>query len=318
MREKISLRNTHIITEDAPGSSKLVQNLERLQIEFKIANATNLARRGYYTQAEALISDILNVHGENAGILDLQARILAQQGRLFEAEALWRKASFYDPSNRAYQAALLRIAKFQQRPIWLIPLFRLLMGVFFIAAIVFGIITVMNQIKQNVNKSNVDGELLKKVTSLESLIADSSRSQLPPHLDISMPDISMRDEGNERVIIFKKGLFEKGAILRPDAKILLADLGKRLGVYGGRILIKIYGITNNIPLAADDKYRDNFDLGKARAVAVYDHFRETTNLTADRLLIGSFGEKLPPFPNDTPEGRAKNQTVIIKITHSRE
>lgn len=325
----IKKRNSVFDTEVNSGNSSmdsLLQNLDSYFKELKVANATNFARKGYHNQAEIIISEILKDYGDFSEILDLQARIYAQQGRIVEAEAIWRKALLLDPSNSAYQKALNRISKMQQRPIWLVPLFYLIISLFLIFALVSGTTILVNQIKMSSppqlsdisQNQNIENELINKLTVMENSIQslmNSSISMVPPNLDLNISGISTKVEKNELIVIFDEGVFEIGAVLKSESKTLLTELGRQLEPYAGRIYIKIYGITDDIPMPEGQKYHDNVDLGKARASAVFDRFRETTNLIPDKILIGSFGKYLPPFPNDTQSNRSKNRTVILKISN---
>lgn len=74
-----------------------------------LATAANLARRGQYAEAETLLASLPTDGPMAAPILDLKARVFAQQGRYVEAEACWIEAIRQSPGNPAYQAALARI-----------------------------------------------------------------------------------------------------------------------------------------------------------------------------------------------------------------
>jgi flagellar motor protein MotB len=79
-----------------------------------LAKASELARSGRWEQAEDLLRQWPSEGPVPNAALDLLARIRAQQGRLFEAEALWTQASAADPGNERYKAALRRIARTRQ------------------------------------------------------------------------------------------------------------------------------------------------------------------------------------------------------------
>jgi len=69
----------------------------------------------------------------------------------------------------------------------------------------------------------------------------------------------------------------------------------------------IYGYTDNTG-SADL----NLKLSKKRADSVKNYFVKK-GIDAFRLESGGFGEKNPITPNDSPEGRAKNRRVEIKL-----
>lgn len=69
----------------------------------------------------------------------------------------------------------------------------------------------------------------------------------------------------------------------------------------------IYGYTDN---TGPDDF--NLQLSKDRASAVKDYF-VSKGIDSNRLESGGFGEKNPIAPNDTPEGRAENRRVEIKL-----
>lgn len=76
--------------------------------------------------------------------------------------------------------------------------------------------------------------------------------------------------------------------------------------------IVVTGHTDNVPLSGG-QYRDNWELGAARAASVV---REITNsglLPDAELVATSKGDTEPIASNDTEEGRAKNRRIEIEI-----
>src|SRR5688572_6058823 len=76
------------------------------------ARAVELARAGHYASAEALLADMPD-RDASASAVDLLARIRAQQGRLSEADSLWRQALRLDPGNDTFRAGLERVHALQ-------------------------------------------------------------------------------------------------------------------------------------------------------------------------------------------------------------
>jgi flagellar motor protein MotB len=129
--------------------------------------------------------------------------------------------------------------------------------------------------------------------------------------------VSLKPEGTESVVTFDVGLFSHGTNLNADAKSTLTALGRQLESHVGRINVSVVGHTDDVPLLLGQTYRDNVALGLARAMAVVNHLRATTNLPSNLFSISSFGESLPPYPNDTPDNRLRNRTVVIRISAAK-
>ncbi len=78
--------------------------------------------------------------------------------------------------------------------------------------------------------------------------------------------------------------------------------------------IAVIGYTDNVPvgprLAA--RYPSNWELAGARAASVVRLF-QGAGIPAQQLLVISRGESLPIASNDTPEGRAENRRIEIRL-----
>jgi outer membrane protein OmpA-like peptidoglycan-associated protein len=57
----------------------------------------------------------------------------------------------------------------------------------------------------------------------------------------------------------------------------------------------------------------NKALGEQRAAAVRDYLYSQHQVALSRIAVISFGEAQPLADNDTPEGRAQNRRVVIKV-----
>jgi type VI secretion system protein ImpK len=100
--------------ETKPLSERLPA-VDQLVRQNQLAAAARLARAGRYDDAEAILKELRESFGATGPVLDLLARVMAQQGRLGEAEFLWTQAQQKDPDNEAYRAGLRRIAQFQKQ-----------------------------------------------------------------------------------------------------------------------------------------------------------------------------------------------------------
>ncbi|UAB87808.1 peptidoglycan -binding protein [Ruegeria sp. SCSIO 43209] len=79
-------------------------------------------------------------------------------------------------------------------------------------------------------------------------------------------------------------------------------------------VIRVDGHTDNVPLAGSGRYRDNWELSQGRALSVVRYMVDALGIPPDRLAANGFGEFQPVNPADTPEARAQNRRIELKLT----
>ncbi|MBO5302612.1 MAG: flagellar motor protein MotB [Lachnospiraceae bacterium] len=110
-------------------------------------------------------------------------------------------------------------------------------------------------------------------------------------------------------------LFDSGkSEIRQDAYPLVDKIGAILNTYTSNI-IEIEGHTDNVPIS-NEKYKNNDVLSMYRALNVADYIRSKTELNPGLLKSSGRGEYVPVADNATPEGRARNRRVEIKVYNS--
>ncbi len=110
-------------------------------------------------------------------------------------------------------------------------------------------------------------------------------------------------------------LFDTGkAEIREDALLLVDKLSTILQNYNSN-RIYIEGHTDNVPIH-NDKYENNDILSSYRAHSVKDYVLSKVPLDAAKIRATGCGEYNPIADNSTPEGRARNRRVEIKIYNS--
>lgn len=110
-------------------------------------------------------------------------------------------------------------------------------------------------------------------------------------------------------------LFDSGqSQIREDALPLVDKLAMILESYDSS-LIDIEGHTDNVPIS-NEKYENNDVLSAYRAFAVKNYVLGKTALEAGKINATGCGEYNPVADNATPEGRARNRRVEIKIYNS--
>lgn len=110
-------------------------------------------------------------------------------------------------------------------------------------------------------------------------------------------------------------LFDSGqSQIREDALPLVDKLSLILENYDSS-LIDIEGHTDNVPIS-NEQYENNDVLSAYRAFAVKNYVLGKTALEAGKINATGCGEYNPVADNGTPEGRARNRRVEIKIYNS--
>ena len=110
-------------------------------------------------------------------------------------------------------------------------------------------------------------------------------------------------------------LFDSGkADLKSDAIPVLDKIGTILTKYAESD-IEIEGHTDSVPLNGG-RYENNDVLSSYRALAVFDYITEHSAIDPSVVKHSGRGEYVPIADNSTPEGRARNRRVEIKIYNS--
>ena len=80
-------------------------------------------------------------------------------------------------------------------------------------------------------------------------------------------------------------------------------------------IIEVEGHTDNVPISSS-RFESNDILSMYRALSVADYIRSVTDLNPAYIKSSGRGEYVPIADNSTPEGRARNRRVVIKIYNS--
>jgi flagellar motor protein MotB len=130
---------------------------------------------------------------------------------------------------------------------------------------------------------------------------------------VSVPGVKTTLAGGRCTMVFDKPVFSSLATISPDAGRILAKVADQVRDYMPRFNLTVRGHTDNVPLRSSQTYPDNAALGLARAKAVTALLQKRHGLPAGGLRAISAGDRTPPFPNDTPENRRKNRTVVLVL-----
>ena len=110
-------------------------------------------------------------------------------------------------------------------------------------------------------------------------------------------------------------LFDSGkAELKSKARPIIKKISQILNNYQGS-LIEVEGHTDNVPIHSA-KYEDNNVLSAYRALNVANDIRKYSTVKDSQIYSSGRGQYDPVASNKTPEGRARNRRVEIKIYNS--
>ncbi|HEX8445362.1 MAG TPA: OmpA family protein [Sphingomonas sp.] len=125
--------------------------------------------------------------------------------------------------------------------------------------------------------------------------------------------VEVRREGDELLLNIPSGItFDTNSYaIQPQFRATLDKVAATLSEYD-QTLVDIYGHTDS---TGNDAI--NLPLSRNRAQSVADYLT-TRGVQAARLATQGFGAAQPVASNDTPDGRAQNRRVEIKIVPVRD
>ncbi len=130
----------------------------------------------------------------------------------------------------------------------------------------------------------------------------------------------VRIEG-DRFVFSSEVLFDTGsAVLSPEGRQEIAKVAEILRGVAAEIpsglnwVIRVDGHTDDVPLAGTGRYRDNWELSQGRALSVVRYMVDALGIPPNRLAANGFGEFQPVNPANTPQARAQNRRIELKLT----
>jgi chemotaxis protein MotB len=150
--------------------------------------------------------------------------------------------------------------------------------------------------------SSPKADLAKSLTKLQTSLAEELKSgKVLVRLDDRGLTISLREAA-----FFASG----DSAVQPSS---LATLGKIAGVVADLPnSIRLEGHTDARPIH-NSRFRSNWDLSTARAIAMLELLQSNFHIPADRMAVAGYAENSPADTNDTEEGRAHNRRVDMVV-----
>jgi chemotaxis protein MotB len=125
----------------------------------------------------------------------------------------------------------------------------------------------------------------------------------------------------DRFVFSSEVLFTAGsADLAAEGQAQIAGVVEILNEISNQIpssidwIIRVDGHTDNVPLNSTGPIRDNWELSQARALSVVRFMQDQLGFDPSRLAATGFGEYRPVADQATPEGRAQNRRIELKLT----
>jgi len=122
-----------------------------------------------------------------------------------------------------------------------------------------------------------------------------------------------RESGGVVRLTFEAPIFSSRVTVDPAQKPVLNQLGSVLAKHSAEWEAKVIGHTDSVPIRGSGQYRDNRELGLARATEVVRVLCREANVPASMMVAATAGEENPPFAGNDPELSRKNRTVTLVI-----
>ncbi len=124
----------------------------------------------------------------------------------------------------------------------------------------------------------------------------------------------------DRFVFDSEVLFDVGqAELSPAGREEIAKVAQLLQEVAAVIppgidwIVRVDGHTDAIPIRSS-RFRDNWELSQARALSVVRFMIDEYGFPPERLAATGFGEFQPVDPAGTPDARARNRRIELKLT----
>ena len=125
----------------------------------------------------------------------------------------------------------------------------------------------------------------------------------------------------DRFVFSSEVLFTPGAAdLAPEGRAQIEGVVATLSEVADQIppaidwIIRVDGHTDNVPLSGTGEFTDNWELSQARALSVVRFMVDDLGFPPARLAATGFGEFQPVTASDSPEARAQNRRIELKLT----
>ncbi len=125
----------------------------------------------------------------------------------------------------------------------------------------------------------------------------------------------------DRFVFSSEVLFQPGsADLSPEGQAQISRVAETFRELASEIppeidwVLEVDGFTDDTPLSGQGAFKDNWQLSQARALSVVKYLIEAQGFAPKRLAAAGFGEFRPVAAGKSPEARAQNRRIELKLT----
>ncbi len=163
--------------------------------------------------------------------------------------------------------------------------------------------------------AKVSYETVRQVMENKEVVAETTPQAPAAALqEWKVPGTKVKTADGAWTVTFEVPMFESLAyISKPGMAIFKALAVKLKGLDGGTVLVT--GYTDNVPMSKPTKdFQSNADVAAARAEVATDHLKSFAKNSKLTFQTAAGAEADAPWPNDTPEHRRMNRTVVVRVT----
>jgi len=148
----------------------------------------------------------------------------------------------------------------------------------------------------------------------EALLKQIAGSSTPPAINFAVPGVRASTSGQEVVLIFDEGLFDRGVHFKPGAQARLLAVSKALSQSPEPLNIQVVGFADDERGLLKWTAQWESSLALARASTVVEHFIKLGLLQKQRLsaVVGDCQKR--PFASDSVQNRLRNRTVVLRVS----
>ncbi|MBM7788355.1 hypothetical protein [Tenggerimyces flavus] len=303
--------------------------LDVLQAQLALSRAAEAAQRGSLESAGDELVALDEAGAATPELLDLLARIRAQQERWSEADTYWARLQDLrpdDPAAAAGRETVAAIVAGRRRPRPVAPVAGAVAGVAVVAALAFGAVR-LGDVDQPPTRPaaqstgspvptadptvNADRERAEELAAQLAAIEARSRSDaaaLAAKLDqlsrqVAGPGVVVRRQSGAVRVLFSQGLYAYGTALTPTGRDALTALGKRLSGLDAAITVVGHSV------ALPDKPTGGSTTALARARTATRELSEASGLPLAAFTLQAADQRETPFRT-----ARQNRTVTVLLT----